>query len=154
MATCALAAAMVAEALGSTKPQPITTRCYVSQCSPDSHAACILPLTRLAGLVGGSLGRADADSAGADLSAARRRAVSAVDAPAGDELGTVASTDILGTGVVGSESQSGSGDYRRDCQSFVDHKRVQLGPPEQHLQARTVAMVKRILMVEMSGYLK
>lgn len=56
----------------------------------------------------GSLGRADAHTAG--VGTAARGAVGIVDAPARDKLGTVALADVAGAGVVGRDlSQGGDG---------------------------------------------
>lgn len=66
--------------------------------------------TLLAVLLGGGDSGADTDGGGIDLGAARSLAVSVVDASAGDELGAVAGSDVLGSSVVGSEGRGGGGD--------------------------------------------
>lgn len=59
-----------------------------------------------------SYGRADAEAAGADLSAAGASAIGIGGASAGRELLSLAVTDILSTSVVGSEGHDGDGDWQ------------------------------------------
>lgn len=105
-----------------------------------------MSLTRLPVLVGRCLGGADAGASSADLGAARRGAVGVVHTAAGDELSAVSSADILGAGVVGGEGQSSSGDCNA---AYMSVGAQVMGSAERGacLQARTVAMVKRILMM-------
>lgn len=63
---------------------------------------------RLAGLVGGGDGGADANIRVAGT--AGGLAVGIADAPAGDKLLAVALADVLGTGVVGRDGEGRSGD--------------------------------------------
>lgn len=67
---------------------------------------------QLAVLFARGLGGADAEPESADLGAASARAVSVVNAAAGDELLALAhaGTDILGVGVIGGESEGDGGD--------------------------------------------
>lgn len=66
----------------------------------------------LAVLLASRLSRADTVAGGCDLRAACRAAVGIGDAASRDELRAVASTNVLGAGVVGGDlSHGGSGDY-------------------------------------------
>lgn len=62
-------------------------------------------------LISGGHGRADAFPGGANLSAARRLAVGAVDASAGDELFALAVADLAGAGLVGFDGCAGGGNW-------------------------------------------
>ena len=59
-----------------------------------------------------SHGRADANAATANLSAASAPAVGAGDASAGGELLALSVADIPSTGIVGGEGHHGDGDWR------------------------------------------
>lgn len=70
-----------------------------------NKAAALLAVLELC-----ALGGADANTAGVDLGAARAAAVRVGDAAACGELLGLAVADILGTGVVGSQSEDRDGD--------------------------------------------
>jgi len=77
--------------------------------------------SELAILVLGSYSRADAEAAAADLGAAGAPAVGIGDASAGGELLALAVTDILSTGIVGSESHDGDREGQSSSEGDANH---------------------------------